>query len=209
LVFEQLVMQEPLANNDTATVKISVSDVATPVAFVDQHLYVGGTSGNDRVRMVPRGDDRVYVYVNATRLGLFELPADARAVVFGHDGNDWLYAGNLRRSVILDGGSGNDSLYGGQGDDILRGDTGNDWLWGSAGDDTLYGNDGRDLLFGGLGDDLLIGGDGDDLLWGNAGRDRLFGGAGNDWLFGDLHDDEFDGGDGYDWIWGARGRYRW
>jgi phospholipase/lecithinase/hemolysin len=209
LVFEQLVMQEPLANNDTATVKISVSDVATPVAFVDQHLYVGGTSGNDRIRMASGGDDSVYVYVNATRLGPFELPADARAVVFGHDGNDWLYAGSLRRSVILDGGSGNDSLYGGQGDDILRGDTGNDWLWGSSGDDTLYGNEGRDLLFGGLGDDLLIGGDGDDLLWGNAGADRLFGGTGNDWLFGDLNDEELDGGDGYDWIWGGRGRYRW
>jgi len=208
LVFDHLVTQEPLANNDTATVKISVSDVATPVAFVDEHLYVGGTKLGDSIRLVPRRGDEVYVYVNATRLGPFRLPADARAVVFGHEGNDWLCGVHLRRSVILDGGHGNDSLYGGQGDDILRGDTGNDCLWGSAGDDTLYGNDGRDLLFGGSGDDLLFGGDGNDFLSGNAGHDRLFGGTGNDRLFGDPADDELDGGDGYDWVWGSRGLYR-
>ena len=43
-------------------------------------------------------------------------------------------------------GSGNDYLYGNDGDDILDGGTGNDWLYGGNGNDTYifgkgYGND--------------------------------------------------------------------
>jgi phospholipase/lecithinase/hemolysin len=190
MVFERLVTQAPLASSDTATVKISVSDVTTPVAFFDDHLYVGGTNQRDRIRLEPRRGDEMYVYINATRLGPFHLPPDARAVVFGHEGNDWLHAGRLSRSVILDGGAGNDRLYGGRGSDILRGGEGNDFLWGMAGNDVLYGDDGHDVLFGG------------------SGRDRLFGGAGNDWLFGGPGDDELDGGDGYDRLFGGGGRDR-
>lgn len=189
-VFERLVTQAPLASSDTATVKISVSDVTTPVVFFDDHLYVGGTNGHDRIRLEPRRSDEVYVYVNATRLGPFNLPPDARVVVFGHEGNDWLHAGRLSRSVILDGGAGDDHLIGGRGSDILRGGEGNDFLWGMAGDDVLYGDDGHDVLFGG------------------SGRDRLFGGAGNDWLFGGPGDDELDGGDGYDRLFGGGERHR-
>jgi hypothetical protein len=188
LVFERLVSLEPLANSDTATVNISVSDVTTPVAFFDDHLYVGGTSRHDVIRLVPHQNDEMYVYVNATRLGPFELPPDARAVVFGHAGNDWLQACPLSRSVILDGGAGNDRLFGGRGSDILRGGEGNDFLWGMAGDDELWGGDGVDFLFGG------------------PGRDELFGGAGNDWLFGGAGNDELDGGEGFDWLFGGPGR---
>ena len=41
---------------------------------------------------------------------------------------------------------------------------GNDTLSGGEGDDILYGQGGEDTLIGGLGDDILVGGDGDDLF---------------------------------------------
>jgi hypothetical protein len=45
----------------------------------------------------------------------------------------------------------------------INGGAGNDSLWGSNGDDTINGGDGNDTLFGGAGDDTLTGGAGDDV----------------------------------------------
>ncbi|MBY7839248.1 cadherin-like domain-containing protein, partial [Vibrio fluvialis] len=56
------------------------------------------------------------------------------------------------------------------GDDILNGGDGNDILYGQGGDDTLNGGAGNDILIGGYGNDILTGGDGDDLF--------VFGGEG-------------------------------
>ncbi|EHZ2745504.1 type I secretion C-terminal target domain-containing protein [Vibrio vulnificus] len=48
----------------------------------------------------------------------------------------------------------------------VQGDTrgGNDTLDGGLGDDILYGQGGNDILIGGLGDDILTGGDGADIF---------------------------------------------
>ncbi|RJF89912.1 hypothetical protein D3874_08015 [Oleomonas cavernae] len=51
-------------------------------------------------------------------------------------------------------------LDGGDGDDLLYGAQDNDELVGGAGVDTLDGNSGNDVLVGGLGADLLKGGQG-------------------------------------------------
>ncbi|EPM4294972.1 Ig-like domain-containing protein [Vibrio fluvialis] len=56
------------------------------------------------------------------------------------------------------------------GDDILNGGDGNDILYGQGCDDTLNGGAGNDILIGGYGNDILTGGDGDDLF--------VFGGEG-------------------------------
>jgi Ca2+-binding RTX toxin-like protein len=45
---------------------------------------------------------------------------------------------------LLEGGNGDDRLYGGLGNDILRGGAGDDRLWGGPGDDILTGGDGSD-----------------------------------------------------------------
>ncbi|MEO0995705.1 MAG: hypothetical protein AAFX62_18145 [Pseudomonadota bacterium] len=55
----------------------------------------------------------------------------------------------------VDGGDGNDSLYGYNGNDTLS---------GGNGDDEIYGGWGNDRLFGGWGKDKLFGGDGDDEI---------------------------------------------
>ena len=63
----------------------------------------------------------------------------------------------------LDGGEGNDTLYGSYyGNDILLGGTGNDYLYGYLGNDNLNGGAGDDTLYGGAGNDTLDGGSGND-----------------------------------------------
>lgn len=123
----------------------------------------------------------------------------------------------------LEGGDGNDSLTGGGGDDTLKGDDGNDVLTGGAGNDslkgdrgkdTLAGGDGNDTLKGGIAADSLTGGAGDDSMRGDQGSDTLTGGDGNDTLdggsnadllFGNAGDDRVSGGSGNDTLFAGAG----
>ena len=90
--------------------------------------------------------------------------------------------------VESDTRGGNDTLYGGKGDDVLLGQGGNDTLYGNEGRDTLYGGTGNDTLYGGMGNDTLYGGAGNDILVGGTGNDTLYGGAGSDTFKWELND---------------------
>ena len=68
---------------------------------------------------------------------------------------------------------------GGSGDDIMTGGAGNDRLDGGSGDDRLFGRAGNDRLTGGSGDDYLDGG---------AGKDIMSGGSGDNTVVPDLAD---------------------
>jgi Ca2+-binding RTX toxin-like protein len=117
---------------------------------------------------------------------------------------DWLQE-NMTQSVSLTtqgselrpyafGAGGNDLLQGTDfNQDTLDGGWGNDHLYGFAAADSLLGAEGNDLLAGGDGDDTLIGGDGDDYLGADAGFDVIDGGAGNDIITagGDAGDDVY------------------
>jgi uncharacterized repeat protein (TIGR01451 family) len=120
--------------------------------------------------------------------------ADGKVEINGGAGNDEMWGSYF--DDTMNGGDGNDVLNGGEGDDVLNGGAGNDMLFGDAGKDVLEGGAGNDMLFGGAGDDMLNGG---------AGNDRLEGGAGNDWLFGGAGDDWLDGGAGNDRLFGEEG----
>ena len=129
----------------------------------------------------------------------------------GGAGNDILYGEGGDDSVL--GGEGNDRLYGDapylpnelHGADILDGGAGEDFLDGGAGDDKLYGGQGVDELHGGLGNDLLDGGTEDDTLFGDDGNDELHGGAGNDVASGGGGNDVLFGGEGNDTLQGDDG----
>lgn len=131
----------------------------------------------------------------------------------GGAGEDWLF-----------GGGGNDVLDAGSGRDIAFGDSGNDSLLGGSGSDTLSGDEidtpGENGLLSALhGNDYIDGGEGNDWLYGNSGHDVLLGGAGNDQLEGDDSNlfgkngdaykyhghDYLDGGSGNDGLQGGGG----
>ena len=77
---------------------------------------------------------------------------------------------------------------------------GKDTLDGGAGDDLLFGMGGDDILRGGDGNDLLFGGSGNDYLDGGAGEDTIFGGSGNDIIVYDSNDYLVSGGSGIDFM---------
>ena len=53
-------------------------------------------------------------------------------------------------------------------------------IQGGAGDDILWGNSGNDTISGSIGDDWLVGGPGNDVLSGGYGTNYLYGGSGSD-----------------------------
>ncbi len=135
--------------------------------------------------------------------------------LFGEDGDDLLIGsdeggedGNFNDLAYfgdrLDGGAGDDRIYGLGGADLIRGGTGDDTIdggangdlaFGDAGFDTIYGSFGADQLFGGGDNDVLDGGYGADVVRGEAGDDVLYGGGGVG--------DDLGGGDGDDILYGS------
>ena len=176
------------------TFTITVSDgedvttqavIVTTLGVVDGELIIVGTAGNDKIDVKPTaGDpDDLTVAINEKSYHYKLKPKNNPdnpylgvnlIHVCGLGGDDqinihekiaikaWLEGG--ANNDTMKGGEGDDLIFGGAGDDTLQGDAGNDLLVGDAGDDTLTGNDGRDLLIGGLGADRLTGTKDDDLL---------------------------------------------
>lgn len=108
------------------------------------------------------------------------------------------------------GGLGNDAINGEAGNDFLVGNEGNDTLFGRAGNNRLFGNEGNDDLYDGDGDDLMFGGDGDDFLKSNVGNDTLHGNDGDDFLYafsgvGSVDRNKLYGGSGNDTLTGGYG----
>ena len=117
--------------------------------------------------------------------------------ISGGDGDD-----------VLLGGGGRDEMHGGAGRDLVKGRLGDDWLYGDEGDDLLFGAEGNDAIDGGAGADLLSGSAGNDELHGGAGEDNLRGDEGDDRLYGDLDVDGLYGGLGQDLLFGGGGADR-
>jgi Ca2+-binding RTX toxin-like protein len=121
--------------------------------------------------------------------------------MFGLDGNDTIRlneANGPLPAAQMFGGSGNDILVGGSGQDALHGQDGNDQLSGGAGEDFLLGQSGNDVILGGNDADRMFGGSGDDIVDGDRGNDVASLGDGNDLFI-------WDPGDGSDTVEGEAG----
>jgi len=118
-----------------------------------------GQGSSDRV---------VYTLSNEDDIAIF----DNDGADLGGDGDeDLIFTGT--ESVALRGRNGHDILDG----TLFRRSL---LLYGDLGDDTLIGGDLADQLYGGEGSDTLEGGLGNDIVDGEAGSDVEMGGAGND-----------------------------
>jgi cyclophilin family peptidyl-prolyl cis-trans isomerase/Ca2+-binding RTX toxin-like protein len=143
-----------------ATVTHAITVVAAqlqpdPVTPGLQALVVGGTTGNDTILLSPVTGGQVKVTINKKVVGTFK--PTGRIQVFGYAGNDLItVAKGMRFPADLFGGLGNDTLTGGDGNNILVGGAGNDVLNGGAGRNILIGGAGADTLNGGAGDDILF-----------------------------------------------------
>ena len=161
-------------------VELEGTDLNDTLRGTDYSDTLNGSSGDDTL-WLEGGDDGT------------DLSADTAIPAFA-SGSIGLYAGYLQANDYFGG-------IGGSGDDYIDGGDGNDSLLGGPGDDTLRGNVGNDVLFDYQGSDSLNGGYGDDELLAldtlSGNYDTLDGGAGDDNLFAD-DGDQLTGGAGWD-----------
>ncbi|QNV07071.1 immunoglobulin-like domain-containing protein [Shewanella algae] len=126
---------------------------------------------------------------------------------------------NMPGSDTLDGGAGNDIIFGdvirfdgiqGQGYNALKA-----FIAGELGQSDVtdaeihnYISEHSNLFDKSSANDkgdIIRGGDGSDILFGQGGSDELYGGNGNDMLFGGNGNDLLVGGNGDDWLTGGQG----
>ena len=93
------------------------------------------------------------------------------------------------------GTSGDEALYGGNGNDVIRGLAGGDLIVGNGGNDVLLGQAGDDTIRGGEGNDVITAGDGADDIDGGNGIDTLIYAATNANIAVDLGANTIGGGD--------------
>lgn len=179
---------------------------------------VDGGVGNDTIRvrrseaefdviLGGTGTDVIMNMVAGTDVVMNSMVALTMQIEAFSGNNAWLMGnGNINTFDLRLNTTGSSSITatnlaginGGDGDDKIYGTKGADTIVGGAGKDSIYGYDGADSLAGGDGDDSIEGGTGNDLLLGEAGGDTLLGGAGNDSLIGGLGVDRITGGAGND-----------
>jgi Ca2+-binding RTX toxin-like protein len=129
---------------------------------------------------------------------------------------------------FMDGGSGDDQMFGGHGNDTMYGGSGFNRMWGGADNDLMYGGEEWDEMWAGEGDNTLYGGGGNDrmsalegyisidgsgyeetsgnnFMDGGEGKDDIKGGAGEDTLHGGEGNDTLEGGGGADLLHGDEG----
>ena len=167
---------------------ITVGDLSgTGVTTVNVNLQSAGTGDTQFDRVTAQGSagaDTINIFGAGTSASVVGLSAQVNItgaegtgdmlVVEGLGGDDTINASAVPDDVIalsIDGGAGNDVIFGSQGTDFIVGGDGND---------TISGGRGTDIALMDEGDDTFIWnpGDGDDIVKGGGGTDTLqFNGA--------------------------------
>lgn len=170
------------------TIGLAAAGPANPAAatqspsarVADDTLTVTGTSHSDRIalRLAPGAPGTMQVDVNDDGIAeqSFDRATFSRIEVFARSGNDQFRVdqanGIIDEPATVEGGSGNDTMNGGDGVELFIGGSGNDAVDGNRGNDTAVLGSGSDTF-------RWDPGDGSDVVEGRSGTDTLdFNGAG-------------------------------
>jgi hypothetical protein len=131
---------------------------------------IAGSGGDDQIRVSEWSPPMTLEYNpnKTTRFLKVEVNGDTYFIPIN--------GRNAAKSVRIDAGAGNDSVFVDPNVTFplfINGGAGNDYLKGGSGPNALIGGTGNDILIGGRSDDLLIGGPGCDTVIGNGGRDMV------------------------------------
>ncbi|MCE9564374.1 MAG: heme-binding protein [Planctomycetes bacterium] len=127
-------------------------------------LTITGDAGNDRIRVTPEGGD-LLVLDGTVKLGTFSSAGVTSIIIDGGSGKDSIIVGALvTQPVTINGGDDNDKLVAGGGTSNLNGGAGNDSLFGGTVNNTFDGGDGADDLYKVLPNDTVIADPADRIL---------------------------------------------
>lgn len=171
-------------------------------------------TNDSSICLVPQPDDSSdYVLFGTSDDGSIVSTPSSATYCYTSSGHDFYvdsWNPNWEGYMEIEGGDGDDWLYGSPNGDGIFGMQGDDRIYGQGGDDVLYGycaclpdEDDDDTIYGGDGVDRIYG-DGDSGS-GYGGNDNLYGEDGLDLIYGGPGDDNIYGRDYSDWCWGNDG----
>ncbi|WP_323690456.1 calcium-binding protein [Rhizobium sp. AN95] len=180
------------------------------VLGADSPMVIADTIAPGQKDTISGGDRSDYIFVDGDRFDGDVSQSGKAGEFIGFNGFDRAGKTEIGFAARMNGGAGDDQIYGGDLGNDLFGGAGNDLLIGGKLDDWLFGGDGDDVLLsgGGLGD-VLDGGSGNDRLLGDDSEDWLSGGTGDDVLRGFAGNDILEGGAGRDILIGGDGADRY
>ena len=133
----------------------------------------------------------------------FLMETADKVITYGTDGSDNIEGTAQQEAVFA--GSGNDTIYTRQGDDLVYGGNGDDYIDTCEDNDIIFGEDGNDTINTGSGDDVVYGGSGNDSIYNEFGNDYIDGGDGDDYIETRSGNDTIVGGRGNDSIYDNSG----
>jgi Ca2+-binding RTX toxin-like protein len=162
------------------------------VVVFDHDVYSTVSGGSvDEVLLDDDLRNVEFVVVNASYGGFWDFREQSESLhisTFQYEGED-----STGFETLIYGGSGSDTIIGGETDDEIYGGSGGDIIEGADGDDILYGEDGADSINGGDDNDHIYGHD--SIEYTDGAEDTLLGGSGDDFIYAE-DIDVIDGGDG-------------
>ena len=194
---------------------------------------LSGTGRGDTINVTSNDDGNIVVSVNGTEHTY--TPDEAKKLIIdGGAGDDNITVDeSVTANLNIVGGKGDDTIYGGSGNDYIVDDYGHNEIHGGAGNDTIkiagkgersfgefigdvfsgeatltntvYGDGGNDTIYGGDAQDTINGGGGNDTIYGGKGNDTIKGMSGNDIIVAGDGNDYVDGGTDDDLIDGGKG----
>ena len=153
----------------------------------DDDIINGGAGGGDDAELnggnnpenfaaAPNGARVTFERVSPAPFKLDVGPDTERLVLNANGGDDNMVSDPATpTAMLLNGGTGIDTMSAGAGADFLNGGDDNDKLTGGPGGDRIVGDRGGDAMIGGPGDDTTVwnNGDGSDTMDGEAGLDKV------------------------------------
>lgn len=158
-----------LTRTDVAEVNIDLAAIGTSAGDGQQDQVVVTGRDASEVIKVESEAGRLHVTGLTALVTMTNVQANDVLTVNAMGGKDTIDASSIAAGLVtlfLDGGEGNDKIYGSAGDDILLGGDGND---------AVIGGGGRDIALLGAGNDTFTWnpGDGNDVVEGQDGIDVL------------------------------------
>ncbi len=178
----------------------------------DDVIVVSGTNKDDAINISRDEDGSLTVDING-KSTTYTAEEARRLIIDGGSGNDTIKAdSSVTRGLNIWGGDGKDTIQGGSGADRINGGAGNDTIQGGAGTDYIDGGRGNDIIRGGAGNDNIRDDYGSNFLYGNEGNDRIIAhgvdadsSSGANFIYGGEGNDYLEGGDRGDVMNGGAG----
>jgi len=144
--------------------------VPTSVTLNTGMLMVVGTNAPDRIAItLDQSSNQIVVLNGNQEAGRFASTDVTSIYLYGGNGNDSLQvASQIMQPAFIDGGLGNDRIFGGGGSSMIMGGDGANRLAGGTGNDSIIGQGMYDILGSASGVDTLTGGPGVNRFFGFA-----------------------------------------